>query len=66
MSSPVSAPTASPRSFLAFDFGLRRVGVASGNSLTRSASPMRTVDAEGEQRFAEIGRLIMTRIQYAF
>ena len=47
-----------PRSFLAFDFGLRRVGVASGNSVTRQATPMKTVSAEGEQRFAEIARLI--------
>ncbi len=47
-----------PRSFLAFDFGLRRVGVASGNSVTRQATPMKTVAAEGEQRFAEIARLI--------
>ncbi len=47
-----------PRSFLAFDFGLRRVGVASGNSVTRQATPMKTVSAEGEPRFAEIAKLI--------
>ena len=58
MMTPVSALPASPRTFLAFDFGLRRVGVASGNTLLRSATPMRTVSAEGEQRFVEIGRLI--------
>ena len=58
MSSTVSARPPSHRTFLAFDFGLRRVGVASGNSLTRHASPLRTLSAEGEQRFAEIGRLI--------
>lgn len=52
-----AAPSAA-RSFLAFDFGLRRVGVASGNTVTRRASGLRTVSAEGEQRFAEIGRLI--------
>ena len=46
------------RSFLAFDFGTRRVGVASGNSVTRSATPMRTVEADGERRFEQIGRLI--------
>jgi len=47
-----------PRSFLAFDFGTKRVGVASGNSLTRSATPLRTVAAEGDARFAALGALI--------
>lgn len=58
MNSPESAVAASPRSFLAFDFGLKRVGVAAGNSLTRQATPLRTVAAEGDERFAAIGRLI--------
>lgn len=58
MSSSVSPVSSSHRSFLAFDFGLKRVGVASGNSLTRQATPLRTVAAEGEPRFAAIGRLI--------
>ena len=49
---------AAPRSFLAFDFGTRRVGVAAGNSLTRSAQPLLSVAAEGDARFAAIGRLI--------
>ena len=38
-------------SFLAFDFGTARVGVASGNSLTASATPLCTVAAQGEARF---------------
>ena len=46
------------RSFLGFDFGARRVGVAAGNSLTRSARPLRTVAAEGDARFAAIAALI--------
>ena len=58
MNSPESAVAASPRSFLAFDFGLKRVGVAAGNSLTRQATPLRTIAAEGEPRFAAIERLI--------
>ncbi len=45
-------------SFLAFDFGLKRTGVATGNSLLRQASPLTTVAAEGEARFAPIGKLI--------
>ena len=55
----VPAPTSTtPRSFLAFDFGLKRVGVASGNSLTRSATPLTTIAATGDARFAAIGKLI--------
>ena len=52
------AVAAQPRSFLAFDFGTRRVGVATGNSLTRTATPLTTVSAEGEARMAKIGALI--------
>ena len=51
----VSSP---PLSFLAFDFGVRRVGVATGNSLTRTATPLTTVAAEGEARMAAIAALI--------
>jgi len=58
MSASTSAVPTSPRSFLAFDFGLKRVGVAAGNSLTRQATPLRTIAAEGEPRFAAIARLI--------
>ncbi|MGY4827876.1 Holliday junction resolvase RuvX [Sphaerotilaceae bacterium SBD11-9] len=46
------------RSFLAFDFGTKRVGVASGNTLTRTATPLKTVAAEGDARFAALGALI--------
>ena len=47
-----------PRSFLAFDFGTQRVGVASGNTITHTATPLRTVAAEGDARFAALGALI--------
>lgn len=47
-----------PRLFMAFDFGTQRVGVATGNSLTRSARPLTTVAAQGDARFEAIGRLI--------
>jgi putative Holliday junction resolvase len=46
------------RSLLGFDFGNRRVGVASGNTLTRSATALRTLNAEGEARFEAIAALI--------
>ncbi len=52
----VSAPQA--LTFLAFDFGTRRVGVATGNSVTRTATPLKTVAGEGEARMASIGALI--------
>ena len=44
--------------FLSFDFGTRRVGVATGNSLLRRARALKTVASEGDARFAAIGLLI--------
>jgi putative Holliday junction resolvase len=59
MSSVSAVPTTpSPLSFLAFDFGTLRVGVATGNTLTRRAQPLRTISAEGDARFAAVGQLI--------
>lgn len=53
------SPLASrPLSFLAFDFGTKRVGVASGNTVTHAASPLRTIAEPGDARFAAIGKLI--------
>lgn len=40
--------------FLAFDYGLKRTGVASGNRLTRSATPQGSIAAEGKARWAPI------------
>ncbi|MBT9502014.1 MAG: Holliday junction resolvase RuvX [Burkholderiaceae bacterium] len=45
-------------SFLAFDFGTKRVGVASGNTLMHLATPLRTIALEGDARFAAIAKLI--------
>lgn len=59
---PVSAAPAAAavveRSFLAFDFGLQRVGVASGNSVLGRARPLRTLSATGDARFGAIAALI--------
>ena len=52
------APASRTLTFLAFDFGTQRTGVATGNSLLRQASPLTTVNAEGDARFAAIARLI--------
>jgi putative holliday junction resolvase len=46
------------QSFMAFDYGQRRVGVATGNSLLQQAQPLTTIAAEGEARFAMVARLL--------
>ena len=38
------------QTFLAFDFGIKRTGVATGNRLTRTASPQPTITARNDQR----------------
>ena len=43
---------------LAFDFGTRRVGVATGSRFTGNAEPLKSLAVEGEARFVAIGRLI--------
>jgi putative holliday junction resolvase len=53
-----SAAMRHPQSFLSFDFGTRRVGVAVGNTLLKQAQPLRTVAAEGEARFSAIAALL--------
>jgi putative Holliday junction resolvase len=56
---PALAPSPPPvLSFLAFDFGSRRVGVASGNTLTGSATPLTTIDSQGGLRLDAIAALI--------
>lgn len=52
-------PAQGLQTFLAFDYGLKRTGVASGNSLTRTATPQATIAAEGVARFP----LIQVRIK---
>ena len=49
---------ADARTFLAFDYGTKRTGVATGNVLTRSASPQLTVVVEGDARFPLIAARI--------
>lgn len=38
------------QTFLAFDFGIKRTGVATGNRLTRTASPQPTIAASNGER----------------
>ena len=47
-----------PETYLAFDYGLRRTGVASGSRTLGRGSPLRTIAAEGQARFAPIEALI--------
>ncbi|MGX5661683.1 Holliday junction resolvase RuvX [Diaphorobacter sp. C33] len=42
------------QSFLAFDYGLKRTGVAVGTRMLRSATPQGTIRAEGDARFAQV------------
>ena len=46
------------QTYLSFDFGIRRVGVAVGNTLLGRAQPLQTVAAEGEARFAALQALV--------
>jgi putative holliday junction resolvase len=47
------------QSFLAFDFGVKRTGVATGNRLTQSANPLQTLHIAGsEARFDAIKKIL--------
>jgi putative Holliday junction resolvase len=46
------------RLLLAFDFGLKRIGVATGNGLTRTATPLTTLTAAGAPPWPRIDALI--------
>jgi putative Holliday junction resolvase len=43
---------------VAFDFGLRRIGIATANRETRTASPLTTLRGERHPPWAEIDRII--------
>jgi putative Holliday junction resolvase len=46
-------------SILAFDFGLKRIGVAVGNTLMRQASALKVIDeASNDAKFAAIAALL--------
>jgi putative Holliday junction resolvase len=59
VATPAARPApAVPQTFLSFDFGTRRVGVAGGNRLLGRAQALKTVAAEGDARFVAIAGLI--------
>ena len=53
----LSVPAAQ-QSFLAFDFGLKRTGVAVGNRMLGQATAQTTVQAQGDARVAQIEKRI--------
>ena len=44
------------RTFIAFDYGMKRTGVAVGNRLLKTAQPQGSIHAEGDARFALIAK----------
>lgn len=55
----MSLPSGREATLLAFDYGEKRIGVAVGNSLTKSARPLVIVQNRSREfRFAEVGKLI--------
>jgi len=46
------------RILLAFDFGLRRIGVATANFETRTASPLTTLRVDGDPPWTELDRIV--------
>jgi putative Holliday junction resolvase len=52
-------PAPATRTVLSFDYGLRRIGVAVGNTLTGTAEALATIDAfDGEPDWRAIGRCV--------
>jgi putative Holliday junction resolvase len=56
--STAGRPLRRDQTFLAFDFGTRRVGVASGNTVSQTSQPVLTIAATGDARFTAIARLV--------
>ena len=56
---PPSSPGGTVETVLAFDFGLKRIGVAIGNTLVRQAQPLTVIaEASNDRKFAAIAALI--------
>ena len=46
------------QTFVAFDFGMKRTGVATGNRKLRTATPRGSIQAEGDARFTPIEKTL--------
>ena len=53
LAGPLNVPSGQ-QLFLALDYGLKRTGVASGNRITHSASPLPTIRASGDAQLLEV------------
>jgi len=51
-------PETAARTILAFDFGIRRIGIAVGEPETGTVHPLRGIAASGDASFAAIGKLV--------
>ena len=51
---PESLSTRTPQVILAFDFGLRRIGCAVGDTLTRRARPLRTLERRDPEQLLPV------------
>jgi putative Holliday junction resolvase len=59
MPNSINASISEPATVMAFDYGTRRVGVAVGNSVSKSGQPLKTITAPNiDILFQEIGNLI--------
>jgi putative Holliday junction resolvase len=57
MADPAKGPP-QPQLILSFDYGTRRIGVASGDTLTRTARALTTLTCTGQVPWPAIGKLI--------
>jgi putative Holliday junction resolvase len=56
--SPPGAATGAPQIILAFDFGARRIGVASGDTLTGTARALTALQCNPDIPWAQIDKLV--------
>src|SRR5690606_3592042 len=52
------ASSGAPQIVLAFDYGTRRIGIASGDTLTRAARPLTTLQCRPDVPWEDIDRLV--------
>lgn len=58
MTGSVNGPSTAPQLILAFDYGTRRIGVASGDTLTRTARALTTLERSAALPWPAIAKLI--------
>ena len=59
MNSSVSSSSKSPRTIMAFDFGMKRIGIAVGQEHTKTSSPLDPISAkDGIPNWEELEKLV--------